>query len=84
MKMKQKIFLQSEFMTLGQLLKEANIIASGGQAKWYLAENAVYVNGELENRRGRKLYAGMMVETSEGTFFISEPEKNEEADHVSE
>ena len=48
-------------MTLGQLLKEANIIASGGQAKWYLAENAVYVNGELENRRGRKLYAGMMV-----------------------
>ena len=82
--MKQKIFLQSEFMTLGQLLKEANIIASGGQAKWYLAENAVYVNGELENRRGRKLYAGMMVETSEGTFFISAPEKNEEADHVSE
>ena len=55
--MKQKIFLQSEFMTLGQLLKEANIIASGGQAKWYLAENAVYVDGELENRRGRKLYA---------------------------
>ena len=71
--MKQKIFLQSEFMTLGQLLKEANIIASGGQAKWYLAENAVYVDGELENRRGRKLYAGMMVETSEGTFFISKP-----------
>ena len=34
--------------------------------------------------RGRKLYAGMMVETSEGTFFISAPEKNEEADHVSE
>ena len=43
-------------MTLGQMLKEATVIGSGGQAKWYLAENTVLVDGEPENRRGRKLY----------------------------
>ena len=80
MKMKQKIFLETEYMTLGQVLKEANIIASGGQAKWYLAENPVYVDGELENRRGRKLYAGMMLEVpGEGTFFMAAKEAKADA-----
>ncbi|MBU5583228.1 RNA-binding S4 domain-containing protein, partial [Enterococcus sp. S181_ASV_20] len=41
--MKQKIFLETEFMTLGQLLKEINLISSGGQAKWFLAEETVFV-----------------------------------------
>lgn len=69
--MKNAIFLTTEYMTLGQMLKEANIISSGGQAKWFLAENAVFVDGEVENRRGRKLYAGMMIEIpGEGTFFM--------------
>lgn len=69
--MKQKIFLETEFMTLGQLLKEVNVISSGGQAKWFLSEETVFVDGELENRRGRKLYPGMMIEIPEvGTFFM--------------
>jgi ribosome-associated protein len=46
---------------LGQLLKEINLISSGGQAKWFLAEETVFVDGELENRRGRKLYPGMKI-----------------------
>ncbi|MGK9324998.1 S4 domain-containing protein YaaA, partial [Melissococcus plutonius] len=54
-KLKRNITLNNDYMTLGQLLKEITIINSGGQAKWYLAENSVFVNGELENRRGRKL-----------------------------
>ncbi|MDE6656067.1 MAG: S4 domain-containing protein YaaA [Anaeroplasmataceae bacterium] len=48
--------LQSEYITLQQFLKIENIISSGGEAKYYLAEHKVYVNQELENRRGRKLY----------------------------
>lgn len=69
--MKQQIILKTDYMTLGQLLKEINVISSGGQAKWYLAENTVYVDGELENRRGRKLYEGMRIEIpDEGTFFM--------------
>lgn len=48
--------LQSDYITLQQFLKIENIISSGGEAKYYLAEHKVYVNQELENRRGRKLY----------------------------
>ena len=69
--MKQQVILKTEFMTLGQMLKEVTVISIGGQAKWYLAENTVLVDGEPENRRGRKLYPGMMVEVPEvGTFFM--------------
>ncbi|MGG5357289.1 MULTISPECIES: S4 domain-containing protein YaaA [unclassified Enterococcus] len=69
--MKQQIVLETDYMTLGQMLKEATIISSGGQAKWFLAENTVYVDGEPENRRGRKLYPGMIVEVPDvGTFFM--------------
>jgi len=51
-----------EYITLGQLLKIEGIISTGGEAKEYLAESKVKVDGELENRRGRKLYRGMSVE----------------------
>lgn len=70
--MKEKIYLETDYMTLGQVLKEVNVISSGGQAKWYLADTTVLVDGEPENRRGRKLYPGMMVEIPEaGTFFMA-------------
>jgi len=79
--MKKKIFLETEYMTLGQMLKEASVIGSGGQAKWYLAEQTVLVDGEPENRRGRKLYAGMMIERpDEGTFFMVKKEDSDAAE----
>ncbi len=52
------IEIHSEYITVGQFLKLADIVSSGGMAKWYLQENTVFVNGEAENRRGRKLYDG--------------------------
>ncbi|WP_035054867.1 S4 domain-containing protein YaaA [Carnobacterium pleistocenium] len=69
--MKKTIKINREFITLGQLLKHVNIISSGGMAKWYLAEHTVLVDAENENRRGKKLYPGSVVEIpSEGTYFI--------------
>ncbi|WP_027725504.1 S4 domain-containing protein YaaA [Tuberibacillus calidus] len=58
--MQETIHLKNdaEYLTLGQMLKIAGLIATGGQAKWFLLENQVYVNDQLENRRGRKLFAG--------------------------
>lgn len=50
------IEITTPFLTLGQFLKEAGLIDSGGAAKWYLGENSVTVNGAAEERRGRKLY----------------------------
>lgn len=74
--MKKTLILETDYMTLGQFLKEINVISSGGQAKWYLADTSVFVDGELENRRGRKLYPGMMIEVpEEGTFFMAKKEE---------
>lgn len=59
-----------EYITLGTLLKIAGIIDTGGQAKYFLTENVVYVNDEEENRRGRKLYRDMTVRVANKTFLI--------------
>ena len=47
--------LETEYITLAQLLKVCDVISSGGQAKEYLNTNILYVNGIEENRRGRKI-----------------------------
>lgn len=53
--------LRTEYITLGQLLKAANIVSGGGEAKAVLAEGGVMINGEEDNRRGRKLRGGDVV-----------------------
>jgi S4 domain protein YaaA len=69
--MGEAINITTEYITLGQFLKEAGIIDTGGMAKWFLSEFAVEVNGEEEARRGRKLYPGDVVEVEEnGSFTI--------------
>lgn len=56
-----EIVIDTEFITLGQALKVTDAISSGGMAKWFLQENDVYVNGEIDNRRGRKLRHGDVI-----------------------
>lgn len=56
-----EIKIDSEFITLGQFLKFANVIQSGGEAKMFLSQNDVYVDGELDTRRGRKLRPGNKI-----------------------
>lgn len=58
----KEIKINTEYITLGQILKFTAIISSGAMAKMFLAETEVMVNGEKENRRGRKLYPGDIVE----------------------
>lgn len=65
-----KLRKDEDFITLGILLKLAGIINTGGQAKWFLSENAVLVNGEEENRRGRKLYHGDVILVQNQSFII--------------
>ncbi|MCR4562812.1 MAG: S4 domain-containing protein YaaA [Bacilli bacterium] len=66
----QKVVIKTEYIELGQFLKFVGIIDQGGQAKFYLSENAVKVNGEDESRRGRKLRPGEVVEIDEKRFEI--------------
>ncbi|MBO0587568.1 S4 domain-containing protein YaaA [Sporosarcina sp. E16_8] len=69
----ENLTIDTEFITLGQLLKMTNTISSGGMAKWFLDEYIVYVNGEEEQRRGKKLRDGDIVKIPNvGTYKVIE------------
>ncbi|ASJ56563.1 S4 domain-containing protein YaaA [Brevibacillus formosus] len=54
----REVSISTDYIALGQFLKLAEIIDTGGMAKAFLAEVPIQINGELDNRRGRKLYPG--------------------------
>ena len=56
------IKLRDECIKLGQALKAAGLVESGVDAKEVIVQGLVVVNGEIETRRGRKLYDGDEVE----------------------
>ena len=66
----KNIQIDGEFITLGQFLKVADVISSGGEAKSFLAENMVLINGEEDRRRGRKLYKDDIVEIDRKQYKI--------------
>ena len=55
------ITLRDEFIKLGQALKAAGFVESGEEAKEVISDGLVLVNGEVDTRRGRKLYDGDIV-----------------------
>lgn len=67
----EQIKIHTEFIKLSQLLKWANAAESGGAANHMIAEGLVKVNGEVENRKGKKIYPGDVVEVEKvGSFLI--------------
>jgi ribosome-associated protein len=58
--------VRGEYITLGQLLKVAGLVGSGGEAKLLLADGGITVNGEPEDRRGRKLRPGDTIQLPDG------------------
>jgi len=69
----KKIKIDTEYITLGQFLKVADIISTGGMAKWFLSEYEIIVNGEQDQRRGRKLRPGDKVAIEgQGTYILTE------------
>ena len=74
----EEIRFDSEFITLGQLLKMTDAISSGGMAKWFLSENPVYINGVADQRRGRKIRNKDVVNIpGVGKFLMIGPENGE-------
>ena len=67
----ETLVLRDEFIKLGQALKAANLCQSGVDAKFAVQDGLVKVNGETENRRGRKLYDGGVVEFEGNKLRIS-------------
>lgn len=58
----EMIQIRDEYITLGQFIKLVGLVDTGGQAKVFLEEAQISVNGEAENRRGKKLYPDDRIE----------------------
>ncbi|WP_072805746.1 RNA-binding S4 domain-containing protein [Rhodococcoides yunnanense] len=58
--------IRDESIRLGQFLKLANLIESGAEAKVFIADGQVSVNGEVDVRRGRQLHQGDVVSIEGG------------------
>jgi ribosome-associated protein len=80
------IEVDSQPIELYKVLKIADVVAGGGEAKYAISEGYVAVNGELELRKRRKLYDGDLIEFNEEYYVIicdapvTEPEERVKAD----
>lgn len=66
----KSIIIKTEYIELQQLLKMEDLISSGGQAKYFLAENEVLVNDIKEDRRGKKLRKGDIIKIGKEEYKI--------------
>lgn len=64
------IEISTEFIKLDQFLKYCGEAENGAHAKDMILEGMIKVNGEVEMRRGKKLYKGDKIEVSEKEFEI--------------
>lgn len=62
--------ITSDYIKLDSFLKAVNLVASGGEAKLLIGDGLVNVNGEIELRRGRKLYPGDTVSMGGYCFTV--------------
>ena len=68
----ETIKINTEFIKLDSFLKLASLCESGGLTKTMIKEGMVTVNGEVETRRGRKLYKGDKISFEGNDFIIGE------------
>jgi len=66
----ERIIINTEFIKLNQLLKWAGIADTGAHANQMIKDGLVKVNGELETRRGKKIYPGDKILLDGGYEFL--------------
>jgi ribosome-associated protein len=69
--------MSEETIRLGQFLKLAGLVATGGEAKRLIQEGQVLVNGEVETRRKRQLHAGDEVAVGDQVYVVVVEEEDE-------
>ena len=69
----EPVAIRGDMIRLGQLLKLADVVDSGGEAKALLAEGGVSVNGACEQRRGRQLRDGDVVTAAGRSLLVVTP-----------
>ena len=63
-------YLKDDFIKLGQLLKAASLVENGADAKFEIQDGKVYVNGEVEYQRGKKIYKDDIVKYNDTEVII--------------
>ena len=58
----KEIFIKNSYIKLGQFFKFVGLISLGSESKFFLENEEVLVNKEVEKRRGRKLYKDDIIE----------------------
>ena len=64
--------IKGDYITLGQLLKATDIAQDSADAKYMILNGEASVNGEIETRRGRKLYDGDVVSCGKETVQVKQ------------
>ncbi|MCK5812336.1 MAG: S4 domain-containing protein YaaA [Clostridiales bacterium] len=67
----KNIKITTEYIKLDQFIKFIGITNSGGNAKIFIENENIYVNDELEKRRGRKLYKNDVITIKQIKYLIS-------------
>ena len=65
----KKITISTEYITLGQFLKFTNVISNGGEAKFFIANNKIFLNGQQIFERGKKLRSHDQININDRLFF---------------
>ena len=65
-----EVKIQTEFIKLDSFLKFCGAASLGSEAKMYVLDALVKVNGEICTQRGKKLYRGDIVEFNGETFKV--------------
>ena len=66
----QEVKINTEFVKLSQMMKMANLVQSGGEAKQFILQEQVIVNNEICTQRGKKLYQGDIIEFDRKKYVI--------------
>lgn len=67
----KEVYILTETITLGQFLKWASIVQTGGEAKILIQQGLVSVNGKVETQRGKKLKENDIVTVEgQGEFIV--------------
>ncbi|MCS4536616.1 RNA-binding S4 domain-containing protein [Mycoplasma sp. CSL7475-4] len=72
----KNIYINTEFITLGQLLKLVGLISTGSEAKYFIGDNLnrIRINGKHPQGRGTKIYPGMAVTIISTIYYIKKQE----------
>ena len=66
-----EVTIRDDFIKLGQVLKLASVVQDGVEAKYVIQEGKVKVNGEVDLRRGRKIYPGDIVTFEDNEITVT-------------